>query len=154
YRAPRHQVGDVLRGNHVEKLTAGGYAQGVDIQQQLPRRAHALVDIEAVVEVGPIDQSLPAHGRAGCFEVHPPDDCELAALALPSFTQPTGVIQGGFGVVDGARADNDGQPVVHAVQDAVQAITSLIDDTGNRFAARKLAHQMRWRRQLFDFSDT
>ena len=59
-RDPRGQVGDVLRDLGVEKLRSGRQPEIVDVEQQLAREAQPLVDVEALVEIGIVDQPLPA----------------------------------------------------------------------------------------------
>jgi hypothetical protein len=51
-RAPCHQVGDVLRGDHVEELATGRQAEPVDLAQQAARGAQAVVDAVAAVQPG------------------------------------------------------------------------------------------------------
>src|SRR5690606_13978246 len=72
--APGHQVGNILRGDHVEEFAARRQAELVDFDQQLTRRAQALVDIEAAIQSGIVDQPLPAHRGARLLEVHAHDD--------------------------------------------------------------------------------
>ena len=69
-RAPADQVSNVLRRDHVQKLTASGHAQAVDVNEQLARHAQAFVDAVALVQVGVVDQALPANGGAWLFKVH------------------------------------------------------------------------------------
>ena len=64
-----------------------GTPEAVDLDQQLPRDAQALVDAIALVEVGVVDQSLPADRGARLLEVHPHHDLQRvgeAAGARPS----------------------------------------------------------------------
>lgn len=61
-----------------------------------------------------VDQTLPANGRAGLFEVDAHDDLEIAGEAAALFRQPFGIFHGGNGIMDGAGADDDDQSVVFA----------------------------------------
>ena len=117
--APAHQVGDELRREDVEVLHAGRHAAFVEFEQQLARGAQALVDLEAVVEVGIVDQAFPAHGGARLFEVHAHHDQQIIGQALPGFGQQGGVFQGGLRVVDRARPHDHQQAVITACQDVL-----------------------------------
>ena len=44
--APRHQVGRVLRRDHVQELGAGRQPHAVDLEKQLTRRVQAFVDLD------------------------------------------------------------------------------------------------------------
>jgi hypothetical protein len=55
--------------------------------------------------------------------------------------------------VNGARPDDDDQPVVHTVQDPVQGLARAEDEVGDRFRAGELADEVRGRNQLFQFAN-
>src|SRR5581483_529015 len=57
-------------------------------------------------------------------------------------------------IVDGARADDDDQPVVEAVQDAVDRLPGVVDHRGRLLAAGELADQVGRRGQLLDRPDS
>jgi len=93
--APGDQVADVLRRDHVQELAARGHAQAVDLDQQLARDAQAFVDAVALVEVGVVDQALPAHGGARLLEVHAHHDLQRVLVLLALRLQTAGVLQRG-----------------------------------------------------------
>ncbi|MNS89408.1 hypothetical protein D3C72_1234200 [compost metagenome] len=132
-RAPADQVGDVLRADHVEVLGAGGHAHLADVQQQLARGAQAVVDLEAAVHVRVVDQALPAHRGTRLLEVHAHHHFQLAGEALALGLEQLGVVQCGVGIVDRAWSDDDDQPVIHAVQDAVHGLARAVDHVRSRF---------------------
>src|SRR3546814_8450301 len=72
--APGHQIGNVLRRDHVKKLAARRQAKLIDLYQQFTCRTQALVDIEAAVQARIVDQPFPAHRGAGLLEIHPHDE--------------------------------------------------------------------------------
>jgi hypothetical protein len=74
---PRHEVGNVLRRNQVEKLGRTGQADFIDIQQQLAGQAQTFIDIITLVQMRIVDQPLPAHRGARLFKIHPHDDDEI-----------------------------------------------------------------------------
>src|SRR5580704_10586163 len=57
--APAYQVGDVLRRNHVEELSAGGHAHLGQIKEKATGNAESVADAEGFIEVGIVDQALP-----------------------------------------------------------------------------------------------
>ena len=118
--APRHQVADELRRDHVEELAPGRQAEAVDVEQQTAREPQSLVDVEAAVQVRIVDQPLPADGRARLLEVDAHDDFERALEALALLVQPARVLQRRGSIVNRARADDDRETIVGAVQDALQ----------------------------------
>ena len=62
---------------------AGRQPEVVDVEQELPRQPQPLVDVEALVEVGIVDEPLPADRRPRLLEVaahH--DDQELVREAI------------------------------------------------------------------------
>ena len=121
--APRDQVRDVLRGEQVEELGPARQPHAVDVEQQLPREAQALVDREAAVEPRVVDEALPADGRARLLEVHAHHDGEIGAQPArrrreqsprTRAPRPQSWIEHG--------PDDGDQPVVGAVQHAMHRL--------------------------------
>ena len=61
---PGDQVGEVLRRDGIEELRADGNAQLCEAAQKLTGNAETLVDAEGAVDVGIVDEALPADSRA------------------------------------------------------------------------------------------
>ena len=61
---------------------AGRQAEIVDGRQHVARHPQALVDVEAAVEIGIVDQALPADGGARLLEIDPHHDLELVGQVL------------------------------------------------------------------------
>jgi cobaltochelatase CobN len=152
-RAPRHQVADELRRDHVEELAAGRQAELVDIAQQAAREPQAFVDVKAPVQIGIVDQALPAHGRARLLEVHAHDDLERALVALALFAQPTRVLQRRLGIVNRAGADHDRETIVARVQNSLQSAARCAHGRRGMLAERVLAHELFGRAQLANVAD-
>lgn len=152
-RPPGNQVRNVLRRNHVQEFAPRRQAQAVDVQQQLARHAHALVDVEAAVQVRVVDQPLPTDRGAGLLEIHAHHDFQVRAETVTHRLQALRVFDRGAGVVDRTRADHDDHAVVHAVQDAMHRLAGGEHGVGSLLGAGELAHHVRGRVQLFDFSD-
>jgi hypothetical protein len=92
--------------------------------------AEAVVDLEGFVEVGIVDQALPAEGGAGLFEVDAHDEAEFVGELGDGGFEEFGVLAGGVGVVDGAGADDDEEAVVFAVEDVDDLLAGLEDGGG------------------------
>ena len=145
---PGDQIANVLGRNHIKKLTAGGHAHAVDLDEQLPRNAKALVNAKALIQVGVVDQALPAHGGAGLLEIHPHHDLQRVGVLVTQGLEPTRIVQRGSRIVNGARANHDQQALVLAVQDVVDALPGLADQLFHvRAANREEADQVFGRRQ-------
>ena len=132
--APRDQVGDVLRRDHVEVLGPGGQVELVDLEQDAPREAQAFVDAEAVVEARIVDEPLPADRRARLLEVDAHHDDEAVGELVLERGEARRVVDGGIVVVDRAGSHDDEQPVVGAVQHAMDRLARLV--RGGRRALR------------------
>lgn len=65
----RQTVGQELGGDCVEHLAGDGHALVGQVDEELARHAETLVDLEAVVDVGIVDQTFPADGCAWLLEV-------------------------------------------------------------------------------------
>ena len=152
--APGHQIGDVLRRDHVEELDAGRQAELVDVAQQATGDAQALVDPEAAVQVRIVDQALPAHRGARLLEVHAHHDFKFPGQRVTQRLQALGVLDGGLRVVDRAWANHHCQAVVTAMQDLVQGRARGADGVGGFIVTRQHRQQLGRRCQRFDGADT
>ena len=153
--APADEIADVLRRDHVQELAAGGHAQAVDVDEQLPRHPQAFINAVSLVQIGVVDEALPAYGGAWLFEVHAHDDLQRVLVLLPGCLQAARVLQCGGRIVDRARTDHDEEPIVLARHDVVNVLASLCDQRLDRRAAnREKADQVLGRRQHGDVLDT
>src|SRR5688572_18066938 len=153
-RPPGHQVADVLRRDHIEELAARRHARLVDAHEKVARDAQALVDAEAAVEIGVVDQAFPAHRGARLLEIDPHEDFELARMLFPFLGKLLGIGESGHWVMDGARPDHH----QHAIGAAVQNLAQLGPRVGDlRFHCaaldREKADQVLRRRQRNDVVD-
>ena len=146
--SPRNQVGNVLRRDHVEKLGARRHAHRVDVQQQPARHPQPLVDVETAIELRIVDQPLPAHRRARLLEIHPHHDFQTVGKTPALLHQPRRIIARRHRIVNGTGTDHHQQPVIHAVQNAVDGLARSRHRLPHLLAYRKLANQMRRRDQL------
>lgn len=74
-------VGEELRGDGVEHLAGDGHAGAGEVAVELAGDAQALVDLEGLVDLGVVDQPLPADGGAGLLEVGAHDDEDVGGEA-------------------------------------------------------------------------
>src|SRR5690606_6237359 len=153
-RPPRHEVSNVLRRDHVEKLASGGQTKLINLNEKLTRGAQAFIDIEAAVQGRVIDQTFPTDSSAWLFEVHAHDDFQLTSVFFPLFHKATGIFEGCFGIVDGARPDDYHHAVVSPIQNIVNRTTCPVDHRGNVRGAGEFAHDVRGRGQFLDFTDS
>src|SRR5262249_27113899 len=79
--APGDQVRDVLRRDHVQVLAAGGNAIVREVQQELTAHTQALVNVEAAVQVGVVDQALPTDGGTRFFKIDAHDHQQVVGVA-------------------------------------------------------------------------
>ncbi len=139
--SPGDEAGEVLRGDHVEELGAGGDAQLVEVEQQVAGEAQALIDLEGFVEKRVVDEALPADGGAGLLKVDAHDDAQIAPEFLDGGLEEAGVFDGGFGVMDGAGADEDEEARVSLGEDLRDVDAGIEDGGGGVFRDRTLLLQ-------------
>ena len=133
--------------------TPAGKPERVDLAEQAAAEPQALVDVEAAVEVGVVDEPLPADRRARLLEIHAHDDLELARVRIAQRPQPLRVLERRLRIVDRARPDHDDEPIVLAVQDAVQRAARVRDVVGHRLRARQLEQELGRRRERRETAD-
>lgn len=121
-------VGQELRRDGIEHLTGNGHASGGEVDKELARHAETLVNLERRIDIGIVDQALPADGSSGLLQVGAHDNAEIVPELVSENLELSGVLVGGFGVVDGARADDDKQAVA-AAHDDVGCVISSLDDS-------------------------
>src|SRR5690606_36968784 len=109
---PADQILQVLGRNGVQRLGGGGQAHFGQVQQQAATDAQAILDLEGVVQVGIVDQALPADGGTRLLEVHAHHQEQGVGDFRGELLQALCIFQGGLHVVDGAGADHQEQTVI------------------------------------------
>lgn len=117
-RAPRNKIRYELRRNGVEEFGASRHAEFDDVAQEGTCDTQSLIDVEAPVEIGIVDEALPTHRRAWLFEVGPHDDQEITGEAVCFFLQLGRVLKASFRIVDGTGSDDDEQAIVFSTDNA------------------------------------
>src|SRR4029453_8139571 len=144
-RAPGDQVRSELRRDRVEKLTAGRQAELGEIEQQPARAPEALVDGEAPVEAGIVDEPLPAHGGPRLLEVDAHHDAQIARVLVRCRLEPPRILDRRRRIVDRARPDDDDEPVVLPPEDAADLRAGPGHGLGAPLAQRLLLEEdQRW----------
>jgi len=111
-------------------------------------------DAKALVQVGIVDEALPAHRRARLFEIDPHHDLQGLAVTGARLLQPPRVVQRRAGIVDRAGADHHQQPVVLRGHDVVDVPAGFRNELFHGGAAnREKADQVFGRGQHGDFLD-
>lgn len=121
----RDEVGEELGGDGVQHLGGNGHPLGCEVFVHLAGDTQALVDFVAVVDIGVVDQALPADGRAGLLQVGAHDDAQVVGQLVREGLEPVGVLEGSGGVVNRAGTDNNEQAVVPSHDDLGGFVAAL-----------------------------
>jgi cobaltochelatase CobN len=122
---PGDQIAEILRRDRVEGLGAGGQADFGELEQELACLLHALIDAEGIVHVRVIDIAFPAGGGARLFEIDAHHQVQRFADLVGERLQAARVVETGDRVMDRARADDDKQAAVAAVEDVAQDLAAV-----------------------------
>jgi hypothetical protein len=115
---PTDEVGDVLRTDWIQQFCSAGKAQLVDSEENRSRQFHPCRDVAGAVETRVIDEPFPPNGGSWLFEVGSHNNEETVTQGIGEGFQLAGIFIGSLGVMDGAGADNDQEPVaVLAMED-------------------------------------
>jgi len=121
-------IGKELGGDRVQHFTSDGHALVGQVDEELAGDAQTLVDVEAVVEIRVVDQTLPADCCTGLLKVRAHDNEQVILVLLLQLQQPITVLEGHLRVVDRAGADDHHQALllgVGAVDNRDGLITAL-----------------------------
>ncbi len=102
-----------------------------------------MVDVEGVVEFGIVDETFPADCGAWFFKIDPHDHEEIFFEAFGFCFEFCGVFESCFGVVNGARADNDHEAVVFMQEDVIGLRACGMHDGGGLLVDRKIVGENR-----------
>ncbi len=120
------------------------------VEQQLARDSQPGVHIARAVEVGIVDQALPADRRPRLLEVDAHRDHEVVGELGGRAREALCVLQRGLGVVHAARSSHDEEPVVGAVEYRRDLLATADDRGGALVTQRQLPEQRLRRHQLHD----
>lgn len=133
------QVSQVLGRNGVEHLSSDGHTGVGEVRVELTSNTETLVDVESVVHIRVVDESLPANGGTGLLEVGTHDNNKVALELITKSLQLLGVLNSGGRVVDGAGAHNDEKLVALAIDDLNCLLTAQRNSLKGLLRSRNLA---------------
>ena len=109
-RSPGNEVAEVLGRERLKELRRRRQSQAADLDEKLPRPCHASLHVVAPIQVGVVDEALPADGRARLLEVDPHGDHDPALDLRGQGRQSPGVVEAHLRIVDRARAHDHQHP--------------------------------------------
>jgi hypothetical protein len=137
----RDEVGKELGRDGVEHFAGNGHALAGQVAEELAGDAQTLVDLVALVEVGVVDQTLPADSGTGLLEVGAHDDAEVLLELVGELLQAAAVLDGSVGVVERAGTDHDKKTVILLVNDCLGFATALLDGVEGDLSSGDLGGQ-------------
>jgi hypothetical protein len=143
------EVGKELWGDGVEHLGGNWHAAAGEVTEELSADAETLVDLEGLIEVWVVDQTLPADGGTWLLEVGAHDDDEVAGESLGELSQLLAVLDGGLWVMEGAWTADDEKTVGSAHDDLNGILATLDDDLLCSFGDGDFGEkQLRWDQRI------
>jgi hypothetical protein len=131
----RKTIGQELGGDGVKHLTGDGHALVGQINEELAGGAQTLVDLEAVVDIGIVDQTLPADSGTGLLQVRAHDNQQVIGVLLLQLHQTIAVLEGHIGVVDRAGSDDyhEALPLLVGAMNNRHSLSTSIENCFPRF---------------------
>ena len=148
--SPTHQIGNVLRRNHVEILDPGRHPQRTQFEQEFSSDPQAGINLEASVEMGVVDQALPANGCTRLLEINTHDNQKIRGQTIPFIFQLPGILESGLGIVYRAGPHDDQEAIVRTMQNAADGLPRGVRDLRSLVRERILAENDRRRIQFLD----
>lgn len=111
-RAEGDQVCEKLGRDGVEHLRRDGHAGACEINKELAGNAQTLVDLEGFVDIGVVDQALPADCCAGLLKIGAHNDADVVLQLVGEGLQALAVLESELGVVQRAGPDHDQETVI------------------------------------------
>ncbi len=151
---PANQVGDVLRADWIQELRSAGKAQLIDPEENRSRQFHPCRDVAGAVETRIVDEPFPPHGGSRLFEVGSHDNEETVTQGIGDGLQLAGILIGSLGVMDGARADDDQEPVaVFSMKNAANGFSGFYNERRRLISNGQLGLDGARRGERLDFND-
>ena len=101
------EIGDVLRGDGVQHLACQRHTKRCEFGEKLSSYLQALVDVEAIVHVGVVDQPLPAYSRTWLFKIGSHYNHKLVLVLLSKMEKSSRIINSLFGIMYRTGANHD-----------------------------------------------
>lgn len=141
------EVGKELRRDGVKHFAGNRHALAGQVAEELARDAQTLVDLVALVEVGVVDQALPADSGTGLLEVGAHNDAEVILELVGELLQTTAVLNSSFRVVQRAGTAHDEKTVILLVNNGLGFATALLDGVESDLGSGDLGGQKFGRNQ-------
>ena len=152
--SPTNEIGDVLRADRVQQLCPAGKAQLVDFEENCSRQFHPCRDVAGAVEARIVDEPFPSYGGSRLFEVGSHDNEEAVTQGIGDGLQLAGILIGSLGVMDGAWADDDQEPVaVFSMKNPANGFSRFHDECRCLICDREFGLDGAGRRKRLDFNN-
>lgn len=139
------QIREELWRDGIKHLAGDWHAGRGQVAEELARDAETLVDLEGLVDVWVVDQTLPADSCAWLLEVGAHDDADVVGELLSKALEALAVLEGSGRVVDGAWAADDEKAVGCAHDDLNGILATLHDGLEGGLGDGDLREeQLRW----------
>ena len=122
----RDEIGEELGRNGIKHLAGNRHARRGEITEEGPGDTETLVDLEGLVDIGIVDEALPADCGARLLEVGAHNDVKVTRKLASQSLEPVSILNGGGRVVNGARPDNNEQAIV-ATHDDIGGLHPPLD---------------------------
>ena len=110
-RTNRDTVRQKLGADGIQHLARNWHPTARQIDKHLPADPQSLIDLETLVDVRVVDQTLPSDSRARLLEVSAHDDAQVVGQLVRQLLKTLAVLEGGGRIVNGAWAYNDEEAV-------------------------------------------
>lgn len=137
----RDTVGKELRGDGIEHFGSNWHSSAGEVNKELSRNPETLVNLERVVDIRIVDQTLPANSCPGLLKVGTHNNAEVVRELVRELLELGGVLVGCGGVVDGAGAYDDEESVAGAKDDVGGIVTALDDCVCSGLGERDLGSE-------------
>ncbi len=117
--------------------------------QQLPGQFQTGIHVVTTIQIGIVDQSLPADDGARFFKIGAHHDAQAVGVLGAQRSQLLGVAKSGLGIVQGARANDHQQAGIVTAEDGFNFLTGLQDVLPQLMGQRGGRRQFAWRDQGF-----
>lgn len=153
-RRPTDEVGDVLRADRVQQFRSARKTQLIDSKKNRSCQLHPRRDVAGAVEARVVDEAFPADGGSWLFKVRPHDDQETVMQGIGNRFQFGGIFIGGFGVMDGARADDHQKAIsVLPMEDSSDCFSGFNDERRRLIGNGQFGLDGAGRRERLDFDN-
>ena len=114
---PGDQVVQVLGHDRIQRFGRERQADSGNVDQEFARAPYTLLDAKRVVEIGVVDEALPADRCSRLFEVGSHHKIQALGGLPGELLEFARILDRGIGVVDRARSDDHEEAMIPAFED-------------------------------------